>query len=69
MDNKKTKCPICHEGTLEHRHIPQIDDVDMNSLARPNIQGHDAYVCTECPFVGFEYYNHYDIKALGQLIK
>jgi len=55
---KETLCPLC-DTPMEYRMIP----------ARDSYLQHDthAYICPDCPFIGFEYYfpnNYQDLKKL-----
>lgn len=34
-------------------------------IAYVNVDGTHIWPCSHCPFVGMEYYNENDIKALG----
>jgi rubrerythrin len=47
------QCPLCNAGKLEHRAH----------------NGTYAYVCEECPFVGFEYYSEKNYTDLRAMIK
>jgi len=61
------KCPMC-DGSLNHHEEPITVPVDLNHPARPGENLH-AYVCEECPFVGFEYINKYDTLQLTEYLE
>lgn len=63
------RCPMCTDGTLEKRSQEPLKDFDINKPERPHHEGHHAYVCDLCPFIGFEYQNPLDIEALKKVIK
>ncbi len=49
-------CPLCGEKAT----YKKIGDLAMNQV--------NAWICTECPFVGFEYYSNKDIEKLAEYL-
>jgi hypothetical protein len=58
MITKNIKCPLCHSKLKYHKDGTQaLEETDTH-----------IWICTQCPFVGFEYYNPTNITALTKLV-
>jgi hypothetical protein len=65
---KLMNCPLCTRGELEHKEARTSLIEGFNFFQDGDRPTH-AYICDECPFIGFEYHNPNDIEALKRIIK